>query len=146
MKFEEKGSLMSNTPDYKSTISLPQTEFPMKGNLSTKEPEVIRAWLDKKIYQKMQEKNKGKKTFVLPDGPPYANGSIHIGHALNKTFKDIIIKYKNMKGFQSAFIPGWDCHGLPIEHAVMKNLGQKSKRKIRCRDPDSLSRGSCQMD
>lgn len=120
---------MSTTPDYKSTVSLPQTDFPMKGNLSTKEPEIIRQWMDKKIYQKLQDKNKGKPTFVLPDGPPYANNAIHIGHALNKTLKDIIIKYKNMKGFQAPFIPGWDCHGLPIEHAVMKNLGQKAKEK-----------------
>src|SRR6476619_916491 len=100
---------MSSTPDYKSTVLLPQTDFPMKGNLSTKEPEMIQRWQDQQIYQKLMEKNKGKTPFVLPDGPPYANGSIHIGHALNKTLKDIIIKYKNMKGYQSAFIPGWDC-------------------------------------
>lgn len=115
--------------DYKSTIRLPQTDFPMKGNLNVKEPEIIQRWHDKKIYQKMQAKNKGKPSFVMPDGPPYANGSIHIGHALNKTLKDIIIKYKNMRGYQSPFIPGWDCHGLPIEHAVLKNLGQKAKEK-----------------
>ena len=103
---------MTNTVDYKSTILLPKTDFPMKGNLPIKEPEMIKQWEEKKIYQKIQKKNAGKKKFVLPDGPPYANGSIHIGHALNKTLKDIIIKYKNMTGFQSAFIPGWDCHGL----------------------------------
>ena len=120
---------MTNTVDYKSTILLPKTDFPMKGNLPIKEPEMIKQWEEKKIYQKIQKKNAGKKKFVLPDGPPYANGSIHIGHALNKTLKDIIIKYKNMTGFQSAFIPGWDCHGLPIEHAVMKNLGSKAREK-----------------
>ncbi len=122
-------STTDSKADYKSTVKLPQTDFPMKGNLNIKEPEMIKRWLDQKIYQKMIQKNEGKKHFVLPDGPPYANGSIHIGHALNKTLKDIIIKYKNMQGFQSVFIPGWDCHGLPIEHAVMKNLGQKAKEK-----------------
>jgi isoleucyl-tRNA synthetase len=128
------------TPDYKTTIRLPQTDFPMKGNLPTKEPEIIKMWEERGIYKKMFAKNKGRQNFVLPDGPPYANGSIHIGHALNKNLKDIIIKYKNMKGLAAPFIPGWDCHGLPIEHAVMKNLGEKAKalsdaeiRKL-CRD------------
>ena len=116
-------------PDYKATLRLPTTDFPMKGNLPVREPEMIKKWEENKIYEKMQQKNKGKKTFVLPDGPPYANGSIHIGHALNKTLKDIVIKYKNMAGFSAAFVPGWDCHGLPIEHAVLKNLGSKAKEK-----------------
>jgi isoleucyl-tRNA synthetase len=120
---------MTETPDYKSTIRLPQTDFPMKGNLPQKEPEMIKKWEENKIYQKMVAQNKGKKTFTLPDGPPYANGSIHIGHTLNKTLKDIVIKYKNMSGFHAPFIPGWDCHGLPIEHAVTKNLGPKAKEK-----------------
>lgn len=115
--------------DYKSTIKLPLTDFPMKGNLPVKEPEIIKGWFEKQIYQKMMQKNEGKPSFTLPDGPPYANGSIHIGHAFNKTLKDIIIKYKNMRGFKAPFIPGWDCHGLPIEHAVMKELGQKAKEK-----------------
>lgn len=115
--------------DYKSTIKLPQTEFPMKGNLPTKEPEIIKQWMDQQIYQKLMKKNEGRPSFTLPDGPPYANGSIHIGHAFNKTLKDIIIKYKNMRGYRAPFIPGWDCHGLPIEHAVMKELGQKAKEK-----------------
>jgi isoleucyl-tRNA synthetase len=113
--------------DYKSTVLLPITDFPMKGNLPQKEPEIIEAWNQHQIYQKLQKKNENKPTFTLPDGPPYANGSIHIGHALNKILKDIIIKYKNMQGFCSPFIPGWDCHGLPIEHAVMKSLGPKLK-------------------
>lgn len=119
----------SPVPDYKSTLKLPQTEFPMKGNLPQKEPEIIQRWQTKKIYQKVLEKNQSKPIFTLPDGPPYANGSIHIGHALNKTLKDIIIKYKNMRGYQSAFIPGWDCHGLPIEHKVMKELTEKKMAK-----------------
>ena len=132
---------MTSTPDYKATVLLPQTDFPMKGNLATKEPEIIKRWQEQGIYQKMMAKNEGKTSFVLPDGPPYANGSIHIGHALNKTLKDIIIKYKNMKGFLSPFIPGWDCHGLPIEHAVMKNLGPKAKEKS-----DSEIRALCRAE
>ncbi len=120
---------MSNTPDYKSTVRLPQTDFPMKGNLNQKEPEIIRMWQEKNIYEKILTKNKSRKKFVLPDGPPYANGSIHMGHCLNKTLKDIIIKYKNMTGFSAAFIPGWDCHGLPIEHKVMKDLSEKKLQK-----------------
>lgn len=121
--------MAESIPDYKSTVRLPQTNFPMKGNLPQKEPEIIREWEEKKIYQKRLLKNEGNKTFVLPDGPPYANGSIHIGHALNKTLKDVIIKYKGMKGLYAPFIPGWDCHGLPIEHKVTKDLGEKAKAK-----------------
>jgi isoleucyl-tRNA synthetase len=116
-------------PDYKSTIKLPQTSFPMKGDLNIKEPEMIKSWEEKKIYQKIQDKNKNNPAFILPDGPPYANGSIHIGHALNKTLKDFIVKYKSLKGFRSPFIPGWDCHGLPIEHKVMKDLNEKKQVK-----------------
>ena len=115
--------------DYKSTLRLPQTDFPMKGNLPTKEPLMIKDWEEKNIYQKMLARNEGKKSFTMPDGPPYANGALHSGHALNKTLKDIVIKYKNMSGFLAPFIPGWDCHGLPIEHAVTKNLGAKAKEK-----------------
>ncbi len=111
--------------DYKSTIRLPQTGFPMKGDLNIKEPEMIKTWEENKIYQKIQEKNKSAKHFIFQDGPPYANGNIHIGHALNKTLKDIVVKYKSMKGFNTPFIPGWDCHGLPIEHKVMKDLTEK---------------------
>jgi len=116
-------------PDYKSTLRLPVTDFPMKGNLPQKEPEIIASWDQKKIYHRILEKNKGKTKFILPDGPPYANGSIHVGHALNKNLKDIVIKYKNMKGFSSPFVPGWDCHGLPIEHKVMKDLSEKKITK-----------------
>lgn len=115
----------TETKDYKSTIRLPQTSFPMKGDLNIKEPEMIKVWEEKKIYQKMLEKNKIATNFIFQDGPPYANGNIHIGHALNKTLKDIVVKYKSMKGFKTPFIPGWDCHGLPIEHKVMKDLTDK---------------------
>ncbi len=119
----------TQTPDYKSTIRLPVTDFPMKGNLPQREPEIIKMWDEQKIYHRLLEKNKGRTKFILPDGPPYANGDIHLGHALNKILKDIIIKYKNMKGYYTPFIPGWDCHGLPIEHKVMKGLMDKKLTK-----------------
>lgn len=115
--------------DYKSTIRLPVTDFPMKGNLPQKEPQLIATWNEKKIYHRILEKNKNRPKFILPDGPPYANGSIHLGHALNKILKDIIVKYKNMKGYSAPFVPGWDCHGLPIEHKVMKGLSEKKITK-----------------
>ena len=111
--------------DYKDTLNLPQTDFPMKANLAQREPEMLKAWDDMRIYQKIQEKNKSKTPYILHDGPPYANGHIHMGHALNKILKDIIVKYKTMKGFYAPYIPGWDCHGLPIELQVDKNLGDK---------------------
>lgn len=112
--------------DYSETLRLPQTEFPMRGNLPAKEPEFVELWKEKDIYHERIEKRKkeGAPSFVLHDGPPYANGKIHIGHALNKTLKDIIIRYKYMAGFQVNYIPGWDTHGLPIEYAVLKDSGE----------------------
>ncbi|MBU0650520.1 isoleucine--tRNA ligase [bacterium] len=120
--------------EYKNTLNLPQTDFSMKADLVNKEPETQKFWDDLNIYSKLIENRKGAEKFVLHDGPPYANGDIHIGHALNKLLKDIILKYKAMKGFQISYIPGWDCHGLPIEHQVTKNLknsDSKSKLEIR---------------
>ncbi len=111
--------------DYKTTLNLPKTDFPMKASLKDLEPKSIARWEEQKTYHALQERNKGKKTYILHDGPPYANGHIHIGHALNKILKDIIVKYKSMQGFSSPYVPGWDCHGLPIEHQVLKNLGPK---------------------
>lgn len=122
-------STPSSMPDYKNTIRLPQTTFPMKGDLPINEPKTIAKWESDAIYFKRLEKNKNNPGFTLPDGPPYANGSIHIGHALNKSLKDFIIKYKGMKGFYAPFVPGWDCHGLPIEHKVMKDLAEKKQVK-----------------
>ncbi len=119
----------ATVPDYKSTIRLPQTDFPMKGDLPINEPKIIAKWESGKLYERILEKNKDGPGFTLPDGPPYANGSIHIGHALNKSLKDFIIKYKSMQGFHAPFIPGWDCHGLPIEHKVMKDLAEKKQVK-----------------
>ena len=111
--------------DYKTTLNLPETDFPMKANLVTKEPEILKKWKDIDLYKKIRNSSKGKKQYILHDGPPYANGNIHIGHALNKILKDIIIKNKQMSGFDAPYVPGWDCHGLPIEHKVDFELGKK---------------------
>ena len=109
--------------DYNATMNLPKTDFPMRGNLPQKEPETIKKWQEQKLYQKLMEKNEGLPLYVLHDGPPYANGDIHMGTALNKVLKDIIIKYKNMTGYKAPYIPGWDTHGLPIELKAMKKVG-----------------------
>ncbi|MBP5362315.1 MAG: isoleucine--tRNA ligase [Ruminococcus sp.] len=111
--------------DYNATLNLPVTEFPMRGNLPKREPETLEKWESERLYYKMIEKNKGKPTFILHDGPPYANGDIHLGHALNKSLKDFIVKYKNMTGFCAPYVPGWDTHGLPIELKAMKTIGVK---------------------
>lgn len=108
--------------DYKNTLNLPKTDFPMKGDLPKREPEFLARWQAMDIYKELRRISKGKPKYILHDGPPYANGNIHIGHALNKTLKDIIVKYKTMRGYDSAYIPGWDCHGLPVEHALFKEL------------------------
>jgi isoleucyl-tRNA synthetase len=112
--------------DYKDTLLMPQTEFPMRGNLPKREPEIQGKWEEMSIYQKVQERTKGRPMFVLHDGPPYANGDIHIGHALNKILKDMIVRYKSMSGFSAPYVPGWDTHGLPIEQALT-NKGVKRK-------------------
>lgn len=112
--------------DYKDTLNLPQTEFPMKANLAQREPQLLKFWQDQSTYARMNElRRPSGKTYILHDGPPYANGNIHMGHALNKVIKDIIVKYRSMKGFYAPYVPGWDCHGLPIELQVDKNLGEK---------------------
>jgi isoleucyl-tRNA synthetase len=126
--------------DYKKTLNLPQTPFPMKADLPKKEPAMLEAWQEKKLYGKILQSAQGRKKYILHDGPPYANGHIHIGTALNKILKDIIVKATYMAGFDSCYVPGWDCHGLPIEHEVDKMLGERkqgmSKGEIRryCRD------------
>ncbi|MBE6915143.1 MAG: isoleucine--tRNA ligase [Ruminococcaceae bacterium] len=106
--------------DYNATINLPQTEFPMRAGLPKREPGMLDAWNEKKIYQKLIEKNSGKPTFILHDGPPFSNGSIHMGTALNKMLKDFVVKYKAMSGYHTPFVPGWDNHGMPIESAIIK--------------------------
>src|SRR2546427_734963 len=113
--------------DYKATLNLPQTDFPMKANLPQREPEILARWERERLYERIQEARRGRPLYVLHDGPPYANGRIHIGHALNKILKDVIVKSKTMEGYQVPFVPGWDCHGLPIEHQVLKELGAKKK-------------------
>jgi isoleucyl-tRNA synthetase len=111
--------------DYKESLNLPKTDFPMKANLSQREPEMLARWDEMHIYERIREASRGRKPYILHDGPPYANGSIHLGTALNKIIKDILIKAKNMSGRDSVYVPGWDCHGLPIEHQVDKELGEK---------------------
>jgi isoleucyl-tRNA synthetase len=113
--------------DYKSTLNLPKTDFPMKANLPQREPELLAWWGQERLYERIQEAGKGRPRYVLHDGPPYANGRIHIGHALNKILKDIVVKSKTMAGYHVPYVPGWDCHGLPIEHQVLKDLGEKKK-------------------
>ncbi len=110
--------------DYKSTLNLPATDFPMKADLARREPDMLTWWESQGIYQKLRRVAKGRPTFVLLDGPPYANGAIHIGHAVNKILKDIIVKSRSLDGFDAPYIPGWDCHGLPIEHQVEKTHGR----------------------
>ena len=109
--------------DYSKTLNLPNTDFPMRGNLPEREPQTIEYWQNNKIYDKRAARNKGKEKFILHDGPPYANGNIHLGTALNKILKDIIVKYKSLCGYDAPYVPGWDTHGLPIEHAAIKILG-----------------------
>jgi isoleucyl-tRNA synthetase len=110
--------------DYKATLNLPSTSFPMKANLAQREPQILKKWQQKKLYETIRHSRKGREKFILHDGPPYANGDIHIGHALNKILKDIIVKSKTLSGFDAPYIPGWDCHGLPIEHQVEKKIGK----------------------
>ena len=112
-------------PDYKATIRLPQTDFPFKADLHVREPQQLERWKEKQIYAAIQKKNEKRPEFRFHDGPPYANGAIHHGHMLNKTLKDITVKYRSMSGWRCDYIPGWDTHGLPIEHQVDKELGEK---------------------
>ncbi|VAW49626.1 Isoleucyl-tRNA synthetase [hydrothermal vent metagenome] len=112
--------------DYQKTLNLPKTSFPMRAGLAQREPQFLEKWTKESLYEKIRKQSKGKPSFVLHDGPPYANGNIHIGHALNKILKDMIVRMKTMQGFDALYIPGWDCHGLPIEHQLLK---EQKKRK-----------------
>jgi isoleucyl-tRNA synthetase len=136
--------------DYKDTLNLPKTSFSMKANLAKKEPEMLKQWEEMRIYDRIREVSKGRPIYILHDGPPYANGDIHLGTALNKIIKDIVIKSKNMTCLDSIYVPGWDCHGLPIEHQVDKELGderynvpQADKRRM-CRSYARSSAGAVQ--
>ncbi|HAW93933.1 TPA: isoleucine--tRNA ligase, partial [Candidatus Azambacteria bacterium] len=126
--------------DYKHTLNLPETAFAMRGNLAQREPQMLAKWTEDGLYQQIRSAKKGKKTFVLHDGPPYANGNIHIGHAVNKILKDIIVKAKTLSDFDAPYVPGWDCHGLPIELVVEKKHGKPGTKltvaefRQHCRD------------
>ena len=126
--------------DYKHTLNLPETEFPMRGNLAQREPKMLAKWTEENLYQQIREAKKGRTPFILHDGPPYANGDIHIGHAVNKILKDIIVKSKTLSDFDAPYVPGWDCHGLPIELMVEKKVGKPGKKvsvaefRQKCRD------------
>lgn len=119
--------------DYSKTLALPKTDFPMRGNLPAREPDMQAKWEELNIYEKVQERTKGRPSFILHDGPPYANGDIHIGHALNKVLKDFIVRYKSMAGYCAPYIPGWDTHGLPIEQAIINAQGL-DRRSIEVND------------
>ena len=126
--------------DYKQTLNLPATSFAMKGNMANREPNMLKEWATKDLYGKIRAAKKGKKSFILHDGPPYANGNIHLGHAVNKILKDIIVKSKTLSDFNSPYVPGWDCHGLPIELMVEKKVGKPGHKvtaaqfRQKCRD------------
>ncbi|HBA35949.1 MAG TPA: isoleucine--tRNA ligase, partial [Gammaproteobacteria bacterium] len=128
---------MSN---YKDTLNLPDTDFPMRGNLAKREPDILKTWADNGIYEKIRKHSAGRPRFVLHDGPPYANGPIHLGHAVNKVLKDIIVKSRQFMGFDAPYIPGWDCHGLPIEWKLETKLGRPGDKvdeatfRQRCRE------------
>src|SRR5216110_3284480 len=117
--------------NYKNTLSLPCTEFPMKANLAAREPEMLRAWEETRLYQQIQKSREGRELFVLHDGPPFANGDVHMGTALNKILKDFVVKSQTMLGKRARYVPGWDCHGLPIEYKVVKESRTLSPLEVR---------------
>ena len=119
--------MSSNDKDYKETLFLPNTNFPMRANLPERETEWLARWEKLNIYKKLRKDISERKVFVLHDGPPYANGDIHLGHSVNKILKDITIKHKTLQGFNAPYVPGWDCHGLPIELNVEKKHGKNSE-------------------
>ena len=131
---------MSEGSDYKSTLNLPRTDFPMKADLARREPQQLAAWEAMRLEEKRRAAAAGRPRFILHDGPPYANGNIHIGHALNKILKDVVVRSRSMMGFDAPYVPGWDCHGLPIEQKVDKKLGSQEEGHERGRDPPRLPR------
>src|SRR5256885_9285188 len=137
--------------DYKHTINLPQTDFPMKADLAQREPAMVRAWEERGTYAKLRQLSRGRPRFVLHDGPPYANGAIPIGHAVTKILKDIVVKSRSLDGFDSPYIPGWDCHGLPIELQVEKKHGRPGHKldaqafRAACRDRKSTRLNSSHL-
>src|SRR5438105_15911996 len=125
----DKPADKSGAADYSKTLFLPQTEFPMRAGLPQREPEILKRWNDIRLYDALRESSAGKPKFVLHDGPPYANGNIHIGTALNKILKDVVTRSQQMLGFDSNYVPGWDCHGLPIEWKIEEEYRAKGKNK-----------------
>src|SRR5438874_9721552 len=119
--------------NYKDTLNLPRTEFPMKANLATREPEMLRAWEETRLYQKIQKSRQGRELFVLHDGPPFANGDVHMGTALNKILKDFVVKSQTMVGKRAPYIPGWDCHGLPIKYMLENESHELTSLEVRKR-------------
>ena len=117
---------MTDAPktDYKTTLNLPDTPFPMRGDLAKREPGWVKQWQERKVYEAIRARGAGRPRFVLHDGPPYANGDIHIGHAVNKILKDIVVKSRTLAGFDAPYVPGWDCHGMPIEVQIEKTHGK----------------------
>ncbi|MCC6205087.1 MAG: class I tRNA ligase family protein, partial [Hyphomicrobiales bacterium] len=125
--------------DYSKTLYLPQTDFPMRAGLPEKEPHIVRRWQEMDLYRALREDARGRPLYVLHDGPPYANGNIHIGHALNKILKDIITRSFQMRGYDSNYVPGWDCHGLPIEWKIEEeNYRSKGRQKPDLSDPAAM--------
>jgi isoleucyl-tRNA synthetase len=120
--------MSAETPEYKHTLNLPRTNFPMRAGLPKREPEWLQRWAQIGVYEKLRKKT-DRKPFTLHDGPPYANGHLHIGHALNKTIKDMIVRSHQMMGFDARYIPGWDCHGLPIEWKIEEQYRKKGQNK-----------------
>ncbi|MEI6162549.1 MAG: class I tRNA ligase family protein, partial [Roseococcus sp.] len=115
--------------DYRKTVFLPQTAFPMKADLPNREPKLLAKWAAAESWKKLREKSQGRPPFVLHDGPPYANGAIHIGHSLQKTLKDFVVRSRFALGYDVDYVPGWDCHGLPIEWKIEEELRAKGRRK-----------------
>src|SRR5262245_5335228 len=126
--------------EYKQTLNLPQTDFPMKADLVTREPQRLAVWQERKLYQRIQALRADAQKFVLHDGPPFANGEVHIGTALNKILKDIVVKYKTLRGLHAPYVPGWDCHGLPIEFKVTQDMRKTAAGNF---DPATI-RSACE--
>ncbi len=125
--------------DYSETLFLPQTDFPMRAGLPQREPEILKRWEQGDLYKQLRAAAKGREKFILHDGPPYANGNIHIGHALNKILKDVVTRSQQMLGYDSNYVPGWDCHGLPIEWKIEEeNYRSKNKKKPDFSDPAAM--------
>ena len=120
--------MCAETPDYKDTLNLPKTDFPMRAGLPKREPDWLARWEEMGIYDRLREKT-GRKPYILHDGPPYANGNLHIGHALNKILKDMVVRCHQMMGHDALYVPGWDCHGLPIEWKIEESYRQKGRNK-----------------